>query len=143
MPVMQISKKFRRIFDIGVGVEHCLDGGKILAMEVLVDLHATNIYQLGARLPGSCELLQCSIFGRGKEGFSLDVESVGIERSPATCFRQADRIENALRNSIFGSGGLDLTLAETDRRCLGARDRRCQSDRAQSRQKCRCPRTRP
>jgi hypothetical protein len=99
---MQIAKKFRRIFDVCMGVEHCLDGGKILAMEVLVDLHATNIYQLGARLSGRCKLVQRGIFGRGEEGFSLDVESVGIKRSPATCFRQADRIENAFWDVVFG-----------------------------------------
>lgn len=46
MPVVQIFKEHRRIFHVALRVKHFLRGTEIFSVEVLIDLHATEIDQL-------------------------------------------------------------------------------------------------
>lgn len=78
MPVMQIAQKSRGIVDVLVRIEHLFGRGKILAMKVLVDLHAADVYELGATRFGGGELLKSSLFGRRKERFALNVQRVRV-----------------------------------------------------------------
>ena len=47
---------------------------------------------------------------------SLNIESVGLQASPAAGFRQPDRIENANRNVVFTGGLNNFPFTRTGRR---------------------------
>ena len=50
---VQIAEDARGVFHVAPRVEHGFDGGEMLPMEVLVDLHAADVNENGAALPGA------------------------------------------------------------------------------------------
>lgn len=110
MPAVEILKKLGGIFHVSSGIEHLLDGPEFGAMEVMVDLHTADIDQLDALAAGVVEDLDRTVTTGGKDCLALDIHGVGLKRSLASRLRQADGVQDALRNAVAGCSSAYLTL---------------------------------
>lgn len=129
MSPVQIAEETCCIFDVPAGIKHGLDGGEILPVEVLVDLHATHIDEHGTPLPCPLEGVQSLVQAIEIVGLSFDIHGVGRKTSLASGLCQTDRIEYAFRDAVFGSGGADCALTGSQARlCL-----RCRADQGERR----------
>lgn len=95
-------------------------------MEVIIDLHAAEVDQLGTARARLLEALQGLALAACEIGLALDVQCVRLQRPFTAGLRETDRIEDAGGNVVFGSCREDLFFTATDRR-LSATDRRRQS----------------
>ncbi len=130
--VVEVAEKLCGVFDVPSRVQHLLWRRKILAMEVVIDLHATHIDELSSLPASRLKGLHGGHRGLREVGFALDIECPGIEAALAAGLRQADRIKDAFRNLVLCCSRLDFFL--TGARChgKGIRDRyRQREDRAQ------------
>lgn len=108
---MQVAKKLGGVFNVAPRVQHLLRGGKILAVEVMIDLHATHIYELSALTPGCLEGLHGGHRVLREVGFALNVERPRVEATLASGFRQADGVQDPFWYLIFGSSRLYFLFA--------------------------------
>lgn len=76
---MQRDQEFCGVFDVPFRVEHLFQRVEILVMEIVVDLHATNIDQFRALLLGQREGLHGICHGVGEQRLALDIESVRLK----------------------------------------------------------------
>ena len=97
-------------------------------MEMVIDLHASEIDQLGSGRARLVKIRQRLIAGFRKDSLSLDIESPWLKRSLASCLGQTDGIEDAFRNLVFGCSRADFALADV-LRSLRARGRDCQCEK--------------
>lgn len=58
MPIMKVAEELCRILHVAARVQHLLYGGKILPVKVVIDLHTTDIDELGSLPPGRREGFQ-------------------------------------------------------------------------------------
>ncbi len=82
----------------------------MLAMVVLVNLHAADIDEFGTGSESAVKLVQRLLFGCRENGLSFHIHSIGIEGALTTGFRQTDRIEDSFRDTIFSGSGLYFSL---------------------------------
>lgn len=82
----------------------------MLPMEMLIDLHAAHIDQNRAVFSGVLESLQGVLQSVEIMRLALDVHGEGLQASLPSGLRQADRVEDALRDTIFGRCGTDGAL---------------------------------
>ena len=76
---LQLAKEPGRVIDIQVRVEHVGDGGKAFAVEVIIELHAADVYQLQACGPGCVEALDRLLFVERVNGVAFQVQCIGME----------------------------------------------------------------
>lgn len=107
---VQVAQEARRILHIAPRVEHGLYAGELLTMKVLIDLHATHVDQNGTALPCVLKGLQGILQPIEIMRLSLNVHGIGLQAALAPGFRQADRIEDALGDAVFGSRGTDCAF---------------------------------
>lgn len=83
----------------------------MLTVEMVIDLHAADVDQLGSSLPSSAEIGHRILDGTSEIGLAFDVHRERAQAALAARFRQTDRIEYPLRYSVFGGCRLYLPLA--------------------------------
>lgn len=128
--LVQIAQKFGCVFNVALRFEHGRGGAEVLTMEVMVDLHASNVDQLATLPLCRVELSKRLLLRRRKVCLSLYIHSVRVKAPLTASFSQSYRVEDALRHTIFGCRRLDFLLAYA-RRCGCFRDRVAQSERRQ------------
>lgn len=85
---MQIAEEARGVFHIARRVEHGFDGGKVLPMEVLVDLHAADVNENGAAFPGALKAFKRLLEPVEVIGFAFDIHGIGLKAPLAPRLRQ-------------------------------------------------------
>ena len=128
MPGVETRKEGRRIFDILARVEHFRRRRELVAVEMVVDLHAAEVDQLGAACPRRLEGLQRLLLVPAEIGLALDIHGIGLQRSLPAGLGETDGIEDAGRDIVFRRRREDFTLAAARRRRF--RGRRRQSAQA-------------
>lgn len=109
---VQAREKSGGIFDIAAGIQHVFRSSKLIAVIVVIDLHATQIDEFGALPARIFEDLK-RVLARGREDrLALDVEGPGLKRSALAGLRQSHRIENAFRHTVFNGRSGDFALAD-------------------------------
>lgn len=88
MAVVQIAQEARRIFHIAPRVEHGFDRGEMLSMEMLVDLHAADVDENGAALPGALKAFERLLEPVEVIGLALDIHGIGLKAPLAPRLRQ-------------------------------------------------------
>ncbi len=83
----------------------------MLAMEMVIDLHAAEIDEFCTLCAGRGKALEDSLGAFLEEGPALDVHGIGLQRSLPARFGETHRIQDAGRDAVFGSGIDDFTLA--------------------------------
>lgn len=126
---MQVAEKAGRIFDIPARIKHGLHRAEILAVEVLVDLHASDIDQDCPPFTRPLEGSQCLLQTVEKVSLALDIHCIGSKTSLAPCLCQAHGIEDSFGNAIFGRCGADGALTGSE---AGLR-LRCKADQGERR----------
>ncbi|PHK46170.1 hypothetical protein VF13_11990 [Nostoc linckia z16] len=96
----QPLQELGRVFDVQRRVEHRVEAGELVAVVVMVDLHAADVDQLLALGARGVELVQCLLLASAEEGAPMDVERVGLQRITPAAFGQTDRIEHADGNVV-------------------------------------------
>ncbi len=115
MAAMQIAQEAGRILHVASWIEHRLYRAEVLAVEVLVDLHAADVDEHRAPFPRPLETVESFVQVFEIIGLSFDVHREWREAALPARLGQPNRIENALWNTILGSGSANcaLTRAET------------------------------
>ncbi len=115
MPIVELLQEARSIGDVLRRLEHLANRPELRPMKIDVDLHASDIDQLGTTCP---RFLHQTIGFRPafrKKSLAFDVDRIGAERAFSTRLRQSYRIEDAFRNAVGAGCTVDLALA-IDRR---------------------------
>lgn len=82
----------------------------MLSVEVLVDLHASNVDKDRTAFPGLLEGSESLLQAIEVIGFAFDIHGIRLKAALPARFRQSDRIEYALWNSELGSRRTDRTF---------------------------------
>lgn len=99
----------------------------MLSVEVVIDLHASDVDQLPPLTPRGIEHSKRFLRRDRVIRLALDVHRIGVETSLPPRFGEADGVEDALGNAVFGSCGLDLPFAGTARgECVRGKAGRCE-----------------
>lgn len=122
---VEVGQELRGEIDIAARIEHLGRRSEGAMVVVPVDLHAAEIDQLlafGARRvedpDGLCR-------GRREDGLAFYIEGIGLQRSLAAGFGEADGIENAGGDGIALGGGQDLAFAGAGAALGRGRSARC------------------
>jgi hypothetical protein len=111
VPGVQGCQEACGIVDILMRVEHVPDAAEMIAMIVLVDLHAAEVNQGLAFASGILKGGERFIPTARENCFSLYIQRIRLKAAFLSCLCQADRIENASRHAIPIRGAQDLRLA--------------------------------
>lgn len=79
MPGVETRKEGCRVFDVLARVEHFRRRRKLVAVEMVIDLHAAEVDQLGATRPRRLEGLQRLFLTPAEIGLALDVHGIGLQ----------------------------------------------------------------
>ena len=109
--VVKAHQELRRVVDIALRVEHLPDAVEVLAMVMMIDLHAAEIDQDLALPTGRLEGCNGGLRTSRKDGFSLYVQCVGLEAALVAGLRQADRVKDADGYAVAICGAQDFGLA--------------------------------
>lgn len=126
---MKLGQELRCILDIARRLQHLGGRGEGLAMEMMVDLHATEVDQNGTLETCLLEDGKRIIGAVCEDGLPFNVERPGLQRTLLARFSKPHRVEDALRHAILGSGPVDLLLTKTGEARLGGAGLRDRPDR--------------
>ena len=87
---LQINKESSSIVDVHLRVEHFCGAGKLLFVPMMIDLHTAEINQLLAAFSRPMKNLHGLSKRASENRFSLDIESIRLQRSLASGFCQTD-----------------------------------------------------
>ena len=146
---MQLGQELRRILDIARRLQHLPRRGEGFAVKMVVDLHATKVDQNSPPAARLFENGERVVRTGGENGLPFDVQRPGLQGTLLARFGETNRIENPLRDTIFGSGPMDLLLAKSRLvrlRGAGLRDRpdrngQCRKQEREDRQPSPCHRS--
>lgn len=82
----------------------------MLSVEVLVDLHASNVDKDRAAFPGLLEGSESLLQAIEVIGFAFDIHGIRLKAALPARLRQSDRIEYALWDAKLGSRRTDRTF---------------------------------
>src|SRR3954464_2473760 len=111
LALLQLLQEARGGVDIPCGIEHRPDRDEFVAVIVVVDLHAAEVDQLDPPSSHGFEVGDRVVHIFGEYGLSIGAESVRMKRAAPAGLGQADRVENAERNSVLLGRTRHLALA--------------------------------
>lgn len=79
VPIIKLAQEARGIGDVLGRIEHILQRGKLGAVVHQVDLHATDIDELGPLPSRRGDLGKCFLNGTGEKRLAFDIEGIRAE----------------------------------------------------------------
>lgn len=107
----QVFQKLRGVINVLARVEHVHDGVEMTPVEMVVDLHAADVDELGAGFARLLEFQQGFLQSLRKVGWPFDIERIGVQRAAPPGLGQRDGIKDAERHPIFRRCARHLALA--------------------------------
>ena len=100
LALLQLLEKARGVIDVPGGIEHRPHRVELVAVIVVIDLHAAEIDELDAPVPHGIEVRHRVGHVPGKHRLAFSAQRIRVQRPSTPGLGQPYRIENAERNSI-------------------------------------------
>src|SRR3954447_7275372 len=111
LALLQLLQEPRGVVDVPSGIEHRPHRGEFVAVIVMIDLHAAEVDQLDPPSSHGFEVGDRVVHVLGEYGLSVGAERVRVKCAAPPGLGQADRVENAERNSVLLGRTRHLALA--------------------------------
>lgn len=85
--IMELLEEAGRVGHVLRRLEHFTNRPELRTVKIDVDLHASNVNQLGTARPGFLDQTKGLPLAVRKERLAFDVDGIGAERAFASCFR--------------------------------------------------------